>query len=57
MLRNKAELQSFSVAQPRTSDGSEALKINEILKHNLREKNQEIEELSKKNKLFLYQLE
>jgi hypothetical protein len=45
------------VAQPRTSDGSEALKINEILKHNLREKNQEIEELSKKNKLFLYQLE
>lgn len=56
MLRNKLEMQSLSIPQGRPTEAADALKVNEILKKSLFEKNQEIEELSKKNKLIQYQL-
>lgn len=57
MLKNKLESQSYSLPQQRTvTDNSEREKITERLKISLKEKNQEIEDLSKRNKLILYQL-
>lgn len=58
MLKNKIENQSYSMPQQRsTPDNSDKEKIIERLKTSLKEKNQEIEDLTKRNKLISYQLE
>jgi hypothetical protein len=60
MLRGKLESQGLK-STARESESTEAsiseYKMADILKQNIKEKNLQIEELTKRNKLLMYQLE
>lgn len=57
LLQNKLENEAMNTEKNNIKEEKQQTRVLELMKQSLKEKNQQIEELSKNNKLLVYQIE